>query len=384
MPLHVAILTMSGYGHVNPFLPIAAEHVRRGDRVTFAVGERFAADVRAAGAELLPYGEDLMAQRREAAPSPEAMQAFFARMREEVRDAIGQVLATGPDVVIYDALLQLFGIPEVREMDAPRVALSPTFALPDGVSIGEMFSRMGFRGLGGKRGPMLTDSLFDLESAFRAEPLTLVTIPKSYQPGGESFDDRYRFVGPSLRDEALGDFPLPAVDGRPRIFVSLGTVAWEQADFYRAVFAALAQRDWQAVVSTGRTDPASIGPVPANVIARPHVPQIAVLRQTDVFVTHGGMNSTMEGLRLGVPLVVAPRMADQFMNAERVRELGLGRSLADVEQTPEALLDAIESVLADAACRPRVAAMQAEMIAAGGAVAAVDAVHDSVGSLVTA
>src|SRR5581483_4234391 len=185
MPLHVAILTMSGYGHVNPFLPIAAEHVRRGDRVTFAVGERFAADVRAAGAELLPYGEDLMAQRREAAPSPEAMQAFFARMREEVRDAIGQVLATGPDVVIYDALLQLFGIPEVREMDAPRVALSPTFALPDGVSIGEMFSRMGFRGLGGKRGPMLTDSLFDLESAFRAEPLTLVTIPKSYQPGGE-------------------------------------------------------------------------------------------------------------------------------------------------------------------------------------------------------
>ncbi len=383
MPLHVAILTMSGYGHVNPFLPIAAEHVRRGDRVTFAVGERFGDEVRAAGAEFLPYGEDLMARRRDVTPTPAAVQTFFASMRGDVRAAIGQILATSPDVVIYDSLLQLFGIGEVGEMPVPRVALSPTFAFPDGVTARELFSRMAFPA-GGKLGAAFPSVVADLDTVFRAEPVTLVTIPKSYQPGGDSFDARYRFVGPSLRDEALGDFPLPAADGRPRIFVSLGTVAWEQADFYRAVFAALASRDWQAVVSTGRTDLATIGPVPSNVIARPHVPQLAVLRQTDVFVTHGGMNSTMEGLRLGVPLVVAPRMADQFMNAARVQELGLGRSLAEVEQTPEALLDAIESVLADGACRRRVAAMQAEMIEAGGAVAAVDAVHDYVGALVTA
>src|SRR5690348_10256942 len=119
MPLHVAILTMSGYGHVNPFLPIAAEHVRRGDRVTFAVGERFADEVRAAGAELLPYGEDLMARRRDVTPTPAAVQTFFASMRDDVRGAIARLLATSPDVVIYDSLLQLFGIGEVGELPLP-------------------------------------------------------------------------------------------------------------------------------------------------------------------------------------------------------------------------------------------------------------------------
>jgi MGT family glycosyltransferase len=384
MPLHVAMLTMSAYGHVNPFLPIAAEHVRRGDRVTFAVGERFGDEVRATGATLLPYGSDLMARIGKSEPSAAAARTRFATLREDLRDGIARLLATEPDVVVYDALLQIMGGPEVSELPLPRVALSPTFAFPDGITVKELFRHMAFPAQDGLREPAIAAFIEQSTNAFRAEPVTLVTIPKSYQPDGDAFDARYRFIGPSLRDEAVGDFPLPPADGRPRMFVSLGTVASDQPDFYRAVFAALAERDWQAVVSTGRADPAAIGPAPANVIARPHVPQLAVLRQTDVFVSHGGMNSTMESVRLGVPLVVAPRMADQFRNAERVQELGLGRSLAQVEQTPETLLAAIEGVLADVAYRRRVAAMQTEMIAAGGAEAAVDAVHEFMGAAVAA
>ncbi|HEU5431062.1 MAG TPA: macrolide family glycosyltransferase [Thermomicrobiales bacterium] len=376
MALHVAMLTMSAYGHVNPFLPIAAEHRRRGDRVTFAVGERFADEVRATGATLLPYGSDLIARVGKPEPPAAAARARFAMLREELRDGIARLLATEPHVVIYDSLLQIMGGPEVSEMPLPRVALSPTFAFPDGITVQELFRHMAVPAHDGLRESAIAAFIAESTAAFRAEPVTLVTIPRSYQPDGDAFDARYRFIGPSLRDEAVGDFPLPPADGRPRVFVSLGTVAWDQPEFYRAVFAALAERDWQAVVSTGRTDPATIGPAPANVIARPHVPQLAVLRQSDVFVSHGGMNSTMESLRLGVPLVVAPRMADQFRNAERVQELGLGRSLAHVEQTPATLLAAIDAVLADDAYRQRVAAMQIEMVAAGGATAAVDAVHE--------
>jgi MGT family glycosyltransferase len=375
MPLHVAMLTMSAYGHVNPFLPIAAEHVRRGDRVTFAVGERFAAEVRATGATLLPYGSDLMARIGKLEPTADAARARFATLRDDLRDGIARLLATEPDVVVYDSLLQIMGAPEVGEMPLPRVALSPTFAFPDGITVKDLFCHMAFPAQDGLRASAIASFVERSTAAFHAEPVTLVTIPKSYQPDGDAFDARYRFIGPSLRDEAVGDFPLPPDDGRPRVFVSLGTVASDQPDFYRAVFAALAERDWQAVVSTGRTDPDAIGPVPANVVARPHVPQLAVLRQTDVFVSHGGMNSTMESLRLGVPLVVTPQMADQFRNAERVAELGLGRSLAHVALTPEALLAATEAVLADDGYRRRVAAMQAEIIEAGGAPAAVDAVH---------
>ncbi|MCC6315507.1 MAG: glycosyl transferase, partial [Thermomicrobiales bacterium] len=201
---------------------------------------------------------------------------------------------------------------------------------------------------------------------------------RSYQPNGGAFDDRYLFAGPSLREEpTAAEFPLPPADGRSLVYVSLGTVASDNPTFYRAALAALAERPWRAVVATGRTDPEALGAVPPGIVARPHVPQIAVLRHADLFVTHGGMNSTMEALRLGVPLVVAPQMADQFLNARRVAELGLGRSLEGVEPTPDALLAAADAVLADGRYRERVSTLRDEMIRAGGAERAAAAIQET-------
>ncbi|HEU0114746.1 MAG TPA: hypothetical protein VFQ80_08715, partial [Thermomicrobiales bacterium] len=227
MPLHVAMLTMSAYGHVNPFLPIAAEFVRRGDRVTFAVGERFADEVRAAGATLLPYGSDLMARAGNQQTLLADARTRFATVREELHGGIARLLAAEPDVVIYDSLLQIMGGSEASELPLPRVALSPTFAFPDGLTVKELVRQMAMPTQDGLRESGIAALIEESTAVFRAEPLTLVTIPKSYQPDGESFDARYRFVGPSLREESIGDFPLPPADGRPRIFVSLGTVAWD-------------------------------------------------------------------------------------------------------------------------------------------------------------
>lgn len=375
--MDVVFVPAPAHGHVNPMLPIAAKLARGGDRVRIVTSDHFAGAVQASGAELVSMGDLSLPVGTGADPAdPEAgarLHAFFERASRALLAALAAVRADLPDVFVYDALLPMMGVPEVREVAAPRVALFPTFALPEGMRLSEVLPASQHPG-----GPGPAPGM---DAPAPAEGLVLVTIPRTYQGDGFAFDDRYLFVGPSLREEAPADgFAVPPADGRPLVFVSLGTVASDKPAFYRAALEALAARPWRAVVATGRTDPAALGTLPENVVARPHLPQIAVLRQADLFVTHGGMNSVMESLALGVPMVVVPQMADQFVNARRVAELGLGRAIVGVEPTAETLLAGMDAVLSRPGYRRRAAAMGAEMESAGGAARAAEAIRAYVGS----
>jgi MGT family glycosyltransferase len=77
------------------------------------------------------------------------------------------------------------------------------------------------------------------------------------------------------------------------------------------------------------------------------VPQLEVLQLADVFVTHGGMNSSSEALYYGVPLVVIPVTGDQPLVAKRVSEVGAGIRLNRKELTSESLREAVEKVTYD-------------------------------------
>jgi UDP:flavonoid glycosyltransferase YjiC (YdhE family) len=56
---HLAFVTIPAYGHVLPVLPIAAEAVRRGHRVTVATTEQFAPLAETTGARVLHYESSL-------------------------------------------------------------------------------------------------------------------------------------------------------------------------------------------------------------------------------------------------------------------------------------------------------------------------------------
>lgn len=89
--------------------------------------------------------------------------------------------------------------------------------------------------------------------------------------------------------------------------VSLGTLHAGSDDFFRTCFRVLADLPVRVLLAVGsHTFPARLGRPPANPLVRASVPQLEVLRRTAVFVTHGGTNSTLEGLSHGVPLAVIP------------------------------------------------------------------------------
>ena len=92
---------------------------------------------------------------------------------------------------------------------------------------------------------------------------------------------------------------------------------------------------------------ASLGPPPANIVVKPWVSQLEVLRRTSVFVSHGGMNSVSESLHHGVPLVLVPQMGEQEIVARRVEDLGAGLCLAKTEVTADVLRQSVRRVQSD-------------------------------------
>jgi UDP:flavonoid glycosyltransferase YjiC (YdhE family) len=115
------------------------------------------------------------------------------------------------------------------------------------------------------------------------------------------------------------------------------------------------------------------------------VPQLAVLERAAVFVTHGGMNSALEGLACGVPLVVIPQHGEQLLSGLTVA--GRGAALMRREHVAGQTLDAsvlrrdVEKVLAARSFKTAALRMQKSIRATGGFRQAADEVQAYVGAV---
>jgi MGT family glycosyltransferase len=129
-------------------------------------------------------------------------------------------------------------------------------------------------------------------------------------------------------------------------------------------------------MTVGDLDPAVLGPIPPNVDVRPRFPQPAVLRHAAAFLSHAGMNSTMEALYHGVPMLTFPQMPEQVANADRVVELRLGERLDPGTLTPEALEQAVLRVVGDPEIRAGLDRMRGAVRAGGGAERGAQAIEE--------
>jgi UDP:flavonoid glycosyltransferase YjiC (YdhE family) len=82
------------------------------------------------------------------------------------------------------------------------------------------------------------------------------------------------------------------------------------------------------------------------------------------------MNSTMESLAHGVPMVVIPQIEEQRMTAQRIQEMDLGRYLRRSEVNAGSLAKAVNEVFNDAGVKGRARGFQKEIAEAGGPQAA--------------
>jgi zeaxanthin glucosyltransferase len=190
-----------------------------------------------------------------------------------------------------------------------------------------------------------------LESAFAATAPrgTLVNYPAGL--AGSRVAPGATLVGPCVRDES-GDPDLDALERRrPRAYVALGSFLSARSDVLRTIADALRCADLGAVVASGVTPPADLGPLPEGSIVRPYLPQVAALRACDVAICHGGNNTAMEALTAGVPVVALPFSTDQFAVAADLVDAGLGAALDPNRASAHDLAAAVRLALSPATTR---------------------------------
>lgn len=387
----IVFFNIPAAGHVNPTLGVLAELVKRGHRVVAYNDEEYRAKLEHTGVEFRAY------------PLIEEYEAVMANMHrgdfafnavmlmkggERVLPALLDDLRRDhPDLIMYDSLAswgrwaaEILGVPGVASIttfvltpaNMPKVPLRQTLQmarnivrqLPEYLRVRSRLKRQKIGDLG-----MLT-------ALMNTAPLNLVYTSRALQPNAEALGENYAFVGASIaeRNDTL-NIPL---DGRPLVYVSLGTLAVGSREFFQNVFAALGDLPVQVIVSTGRqTDLGGLA-VPDNVTLRPHVAQLEVLKRAAVFVTHAGLNSVHEGLYFGVPLLLVPQQTEQLVTALQIEKLGAGIMLKTPESSSE-IRAAIQRLLDTPFYKAASAAAGETLRTAGGAVAAVDAIEARLG-----
>ncbi|RLK60076.1 MGT family glycosyltransferase [Actinokineospora cianjurensis] len=379
--MHVAFMAVPAHGHVNPSLALVAELVRRGHRVTFAVRQDFTDAVSAAGAEALPHSSTFPSGEADWPDDEVGAQRLFHDEFLAVTPQVEALYAGDePDAVVYD--IGAWHAPVLAaKWGVPAVQLSPTYVAFEGWR--EYF------GLGSSVHPEIAE--MDAEfSAFVAScgvSLTteeikhaprrcIVTITRSWQIRGETVGPEYTFVGPGI-DERTHQGKWTPPPGKKVLVISLGSAYTNRPDFYRTCVTAFADlAGWHVLLSVGKhIAPASLGPVPPHIEVVQWIPQVNALAVADAFITHAGMGSTMEALYFAVPMIAVPQAVDQFLNAPRIAELGLGTHLPMEEATPTRLRSDLHHITTDPTIRANLAAFRTETHTSGGPTKAADIIE---------
>jgi UDP:flavonoid glycosyltransferase YjiC (YdhE family) len=160
---------------------------------------------------------------------------------------------------------------------------------------------------------------------------------------------------------------LSALDDRPLVLASLGTVFNSTPGVLEAIIEGLASEPVNLIVAIGPDqDPARFGALPPNVRLERYLPQAELLDRCAAFVTHGGFNSVKESLIAGVPMVVIPITADQPYCAQRCAGLGVGVVIAPEARSADAIRDATRALLAEPSYRQNAEAFRQAMVALPG------------------
>lgn len=389
MGSHIAFFNGPMVGHVYPTLPVVAELVRRGHRVSYATTASRAAEVAATGAAVVGYRTTRPADTDPGVRPPDRstyIGDMLLRFVVEAEAAAPQLLPAfehdRPDLVVYDRVAftgRLFA----QRYAIPMVQLWPMLISTERWSLRHVQddfdpAHPSFRSYLERLETLLATHRLSMgpeEFLNPGDARHLAFYPRAFQYRGDELDDRYHFVGPCVAPRPFQPRWLPP-DDRPVLLVALGTVFNRQPQFYRTCVAAFRDPAWRVVIAVGeRMDPATVGPVPEHIEVHRTVAQLDVLGHARAFLSHAGMGGTMEALRQEVPLATVPLTLEQEANADRVAQLGLGVRLRMSELTPTALRAEIERLVADTRSAGRLRWMRDEIAAAGGTARAADLIE---------
>ena len=343
----IVFFCIPAHGHTNPTLGVVRELISRGHQVWYYSYNIMREKIESAGATFVSCDDYDMEQKltpndaarvgKDLAFSTQILVDTSLALDDKVCEDMKQLK---PDCIVADSMA-VWGKAVAIKLGIPFVSSTTTFAFNQHSAkimkqgIGELVRMLISM-------PKITKNIKRLQD--KGSPInnvldiiqnddnthTVVYTSSDFQPCADTFSDKYVFVGPSIR---------PATDKIVKtkeklIYISMGTVNNDMMPLYKTCITALANTEYQVIISVGSLVSINeFGKLPENISVYEHVDQIAVLQTADIFLSHCGMNSVNESLYFGVPLLMLPQTSEQKGVAERVHQLGAGIIIKKIDKT---------------------------------------------------
>jgi MGT family glycosyltransferase len=390
--MHIAFVSLGAFGHINPTLALVTELVKRGVRVTYFTTEAFRRIIEPTGAKFVPV-PSWMAENDKHNESGEkkeddggvaaAVPFLFLNEAGAYIDTVLDTLKNDkPDAIVHD-FAGIAGTIAADSLKVPNVMLYTSYPSNASYSVAAGFENVPADHPLRQAAAQLAQSyaekygcrLMTVKEIFDGHgDFNLVMMQKKLVPNYETFDDSFVFTGVQIgKRTAFGSWKAPD-NGKPLLYSSLGTAFNNWPEYYPILFDAVRDLDINVFAALGSIDPASLKDIPANVEVGQMVPQLDILSQASVFITHAGMGGTGEAIYYGVPMIAIPQMEEQAITARQIEKLGLGCAFLDKNAiTSESLKAAILKLLTESSYKATARACSEDMRSLGGAKASAEA-----------
>jgi zeaxanthin glucosyltransferase len=409
----LGVFCFPGAGHLNPMIALARSLARRGHGVVFFQISDVQGVVRAAGLEFRKIGDQFYpagSLRRYdetlgKMKGLDVMRYTLQRIRlsaemvlsdglEAVREAKVDALLVDQADVAGGTVAERLGIPFLNIIFHPpantEVAIPPIFCgwkFRNGVlaRLRNQFGNEVFRFTA--RPAIATVNAkriawgmrpFRAPNDFYSHLGQIAQIPQCFDFPRANSTSALHYSGPFI-DEAARlpvEFPWDRLNGKPIVYASMGTLQNGFDEVFRIIAEACAAFEIQLVLSLGGgLDPEGLGRLPGNPILVRYAPQLEILKRAALTITHAGLNTTLESLSEGVPLVAIPVGNDQPGVAARIQWTGTGEAVALRRLTIPRLKRALGLVLTQPGYKAAAQRIQAEISRSKGVDLAADLVE---------
>jgi MGT family glycosyltransferase len=415
---HFGFLSFPAPGHLYPLTALGRRLRQRGHEVTFFQVPDAEPFLRAAGLGFRPIGEadhPPGSLRRLVEPlgrlkGGAAMRFTIQRTLRDtlmlLRDAPAAVRAAGVDALIVDqvefaggTVAEHLGLPFVTAMAAlplNRDDRTPSAGFPWPHRTGRLArlrNRLGDAFIDSLMAPV-TDAINERRRGWGLPAVRtrndlfsrraqVAQLPAEFDFPGRDLPPHFHYTGPFTDAAGRGpvDFPWPRLGpDRPLVFASMGTLQNGLHGVFRTIAEACAGLGVRLVLSLGGgLEPEALGALPGDPVVVGYAPQLELIRRAALTVTHGGLNTVLESLAQGVPVVALPVTNDQPGVGARVEWTGTGKTIPVGRVTVGRLRAAVREVLEDPHYCERARHLQSRIAASDGLGRAAELIEQACG-----
>ena len=410
---HIGIICVPATGHLNTLIPLGYELKHRGHQVTL-IGTLDAKEItEAAGLNFIAYAEKSrplgftpntlvkMGELSGLASLKYSIELFRQSAIAMMKEGLESGREAKVDLLLIDQAS--FGASSIADyLSIPFITVTSTLMLNREESIppfnfGWTYSTNPWAKFRNKLGYKLLDNLIkpiietvnSIRQSWNLPPFqkssdaysTLAQIcrqPVEFEYPRQQLPDCFHFTGSfhNPLSRAPVDFPYEKLNGKPLIYASMGTIQNRLLCVFNQIAEACQDLDAQLIISLGGSaEPDSLPNFAGDPIVGKYAPQLEILQKARLTITHAGLNTVLESLSCGVPMVAIPIANDQPGVASRIAWTETGVVIPVKKLTVPKLGNAVQTVLTQPKYRDNAKKMQLAMQKAGGVNLAADIVE---------